>query len=245
MTYSFGGKVAVVTGGSSGIGLATAARLVGEGARVFIVGRRQEELDRAVATIGSGVFAVQGDVAIAGDLDRLYDQVAAEAGGIDIVVANAASSQPEALGAITEDAIDRQFAANVKGVIFTVQKALPLMRDGGAIVLVGSVAAIKAVPFQSVYAASKAAVRALARTWAAELKDRHIRVNVVSPGPVDTPGASALMDDAAKSTVAAAVPVGRMGRPADIAEIIVLLASDAAAFVNGADYQADGGFGQV
>ncbi|WP_419827547.1 SDR family NAD(P)-dependent oxidoreductase [Sphingomonas sp.] len=237
--------MAVVTGGSSGIGLATAAKLVEEGASVFIIGRRQEELNRAVGQIGSRASAVQGDVASAGDLDRLYRQIAAQAVGLDIVVANAALSEPEALGAITEDAIDRQLAANVKGVILTVQKALPLLRDGGAIVLVGSIAATKAVPHQSVYAASKAAVRALARTWAVELKDRHIRVNVVSPGPVDTPGTSAVMDEATKAMVAATVPVGRMGRPADIAGIIAMLASDTAAFVNGADYQADGGFGQV
>ena len=245
MAHSLTGKVAVVTGGSSGIGRATAARLVEEGASVFIFGRRQEELDRATGAIGTGIWAVQGDVARLGDLDRLYQQVAARAGGLDIVVANAALSKSEALGVITEGAIDRQLAANVNGVILTVQTALPLMRDGGAIVLVGSIAAIKAVPFQSVYAASKAAVRALARTWAVELKDRRIRLNVVSPGPVDTPGSSAFMDDAAKAMVAAAVPVGRMGLPADIARIIALLASDVAGSVNGADYQIDGGFGQV
>ena len=245
MTHSLEGKVAVITGGSSGIGLAAATRLVEDGASAFIFGRRQEELDRAVAAIGGDVSAVKGDVARSDDLDRLYRQVAAHAHGLDIVVANAALSEPEALGAITEDGIDRQLAANVKGVILTVQKALPLLRNGGAIVLVGSIGAIKAVPSQSVYAASKAAVRALARTWAVELKDRRIRVNVVSPGPVDTPGASAVLDDAAKTMVAEALPVGRMGQPADIAGIIALLASDATGFVNGADFQADGGYGQV
>lgn len=244
MTHSLSGKVAVGTGGSSGIGLATAKKLAEEGATVFIFARRQEELDRAAVTIGSGVTAVRGNVARADDLDGLYREVA-KAGGLDIVVANAAASEPEALGAITEGAIDRQLAANVKGTILTVQKALPLLRDGGAVILVGSIVASKAVPMQSVYAASKAAVRALARTWAVELKDRLVRVNTVSPGPIDTPGAAAVMDDATKAAVAAAVPVGRMGDPVDIANVIAMLASDAGAFVNGADLQVDGGFGQV
>lgn len=245
MVRSLSGKVAVVTGGSSGIGLATARKLAEEGASVFIVGRRQGELDRAVAEIGSDARGVQADVAKPGDLDRLYEEIASWAGAIDIVVANAAMSDPQGLGEITEEAVDRQLAANVKGVIFTVGKALPLLRDGGAVVLVSSIAASKAVPMQGVYAASKAAVRALARTWAVELKDRRVRVNVVSPGPVDTPGSAAMLDAAAKEMLAAAIPAGRIGAPHEIASVIAFLASDAAAFVNGADFQVDGGMGQT
>ena len=245
MMRSLSGKVALVTGGTSGIGLATAKKLAGEGASVFIVGRRKSELDRAVAEIGGNVHGMRADVANLGELDQLYAVIAAGAGALDIVVANAALSDPQALGEVTEEAVDRQLGTNVKGVIFTVSKSLPVLRDGGAVILISSIAAFKAVPMQSVYAASKAAVRALARSWAVELKDRRIRVNVVSPGPVDTPGAAAVMDAAAKETITTLVPVGRLGTPADIANMIAFLASDAAGFVNGADFQVDGGLGQI
>jgi NAD(P)-dependent dehydrogenase (short-subunit alcohol dehydrogenase family) len=246
MEQSLLGKVALITGGSSGIGLATAKRFIAEGATVFITGRRQDALDRAVAAIGANVWGIQGDVGDLRDLDRLFETIGRKAGAIDILVANAAVTEIQALGGITEEAVDRQFATNAKGVIFTVQKALPLFRDGGSIILVSSIATLKAVPGQSVYAASKAALRSLARTWAIELKPRHIRVNVVSPGLVDTPGSAAiLVDEARKAAIASANSVGRMGMPAEIANIITLLASDAGGYVNGADFQVDGGSAQV
>ena len=175
----------------------------------------------------------------------MYREIGSQVGRLDIVVANAALFDLQGVGEITEEAVDRQLAANVKGVIFTVSKALPLVRNGGAVILVSSVAGWKAVPMQSVYAATKAAVRALARTWAVELKDRRIRVNVVSPGPVDTPGAAAVLDAATREMRTTAVPAGRIGAPEDIAEVIGFLASDAARFVNGADFQVDGGMAQI
>jgi NAD(P)-dependent dehydrogenase (short-subunit alcohol dehydrogenase family) len=246
VSKSLVGKVAVITGGSHGIGLATAKRLVEEGAFVFITGRRQGELDRAVAELGNNAWGVQGDVANLSDLDRLFEEVSSRAGALDILVANAAVSETQPLGEITEEAVDRQFAVNAKGVIFAVQKALPFFRDGGSIVLVSSIGTFKAVPGQSVYTASKAALRSLARTWAVELKDRHIRVNVVSPGPTDTPGmAAVIVDEEVKQAIASHVPVGRLGTSTEIAHVIALLASDAAGFVNGADFQVDGGFGQI
>lgn len=250
MSMSLQGKVAVVTGGSSGIGLATAKRFVEEGASVFIFGRRQAELDKAVAEIGGDVFAVSGDVAKQADLDRLYSEVAKRKGKVDVVFANAAALMLEPLGAITEAAIDSQLAVNFKGVVFTVQKALPLLQDHGSIILTSSIGAQKGIPMQSVYLASKAAIRSLARTWLVELKDRGVRVNVVTPGGVDTPGVAALFPDpdmrkAFMAQVLSMIPVGRIGRPEELANVVAFLASDASSYVNGADFQVDGGLGQI
>lgn len=250
MSMSLQGKVAVVTGGSSGIGLATAKRFVEEGASVFIFGRRQAELDKAVAEIGGDAVAVSGDVAKQADLDRLYSEVAKRKGKVDVVFANAASLVLEPLGAITEAAIDSQLAVNFKGVVFTVQKALPLLQDRGSIILTSSIGAQKGIPMQSVYLASKAAIRSLARTWLVELKDRGVRVNVVTPGGVDTPGVAALFPDpdmrkAFMAQVLSMIPVGRIGRPEELANVVAFLASDASSYVNGADFQVDGGLGQI
>lgn len=250
MSMSLQGKVAVVTGGSSGIGLATAKHFVEEGASVFIFGRRQAELDKAVAEIGGDAVAVSGDVAKQADLDRLYSEVAKRKGKVDVVFANAASLVLEPLGAITEAAIDSQLAVNFKGVVFTVQKALPLLQDRGSIILTSSIGAQKGIPMQSVYLASKAAIRSLARTWLVELKDRGVRVNVVTPGGVDTPGVAALFPDpdmrkAFMAQVLSMIPVGRIGRPEELANVVAFLASDASSYVNGADFQVDGGLGQI
>src|SRR5580693_2410632 len=186
------GKVAVITGGNSGIGLATAQRLAAEGAYVFITGRRQAELDAAVKQIGKNVTAVRGDVANLADLDRLYDTVKQQKGRIDILFANAGGGEFAPLGAITEEHFDQTFGSNVKGLLFTVQKALPLLVDGGSVILNASIVSMKGVPALSVYSATKAAVRSFARSWTTDLKDRKIRVNAISPGPIDTPGVNSL-----------------------------------------------------
>jgi NAD(P)-dependent dehydrogenase (short-subunit alcohol dehydrogenase family) len=244
------GKIAVVTGGNSGIGLATAQRFVAEGAYVYITGRRQEELDTAVKTIGKNVTAVQGDVARLADLDRLYDTIKKAHRRVDIVFANAAGATFLPLGQITEEQYDRTFNANVKGLIFTVQKALPLMPATGAVVLNASIVSIKGMPAFSIYSATKAAVRNLARGWVVDMKGKGIRINVVSPGPIDTPGLDGLSQTQAerdhfKAQLASQVPLGRMGQPDEIAKVVVFLASDDASYVNGVELFVDGGMAQV
>ena len=243
-------KVAVITGGSSGIGLATAKRFVDEGAFVFITGRRQAELDDAVGKIGRNVVAIQADSSSLPDLDRVYAEVRRQKRHIDVVVANAGILEHAVIGQITEEHFDRVFSINAKGLVFTVQKALPLMVDGGAIVLMSSTVANKGLGRSSVYAATKAAIRSFARNWIVDLKDRRIRVNVISPGPIDTPGLSGAAPDAASlsammAAMASQVPLGRVGSPDEIAKAAVFLASDAASFVNGADLQVDGGWAQI
>ncbi len=244
------GKVAVITGGSSGIGLATAQRFVNEGAQVFITGRRKDELDRAVKTIGRNVTAVQGDVSKLEDLDRLYELVKKSGLKIDVVFANAGVGDLQPLGAITEESYDKIFDVNVKGLVFTVQKALPLMNDGGSIILNASIAGSKGVEAFSVYSATKAAVRSFARTWTTDLKSRQIRVNAISPGPIDTPIFGTLdlgeMDlEQVKSGFVAGVPLGRIGRPEEVASAALFLASTESSFVTGTELTVDGGMGQV
>jgi len=242
------GKVALVTGGNSGIGLATAERFVAEGAYVFITGRRQAELDAAVEQIGSNVEGLQGDVSRLADLDRLFAEIAARRGHLDVLFANAGIAEAAPLGAITEDLFDRTFDINVKGTLFTVQKALPLLRDGASVILTASVVASKGLPGVSVYSATKAALRSFARTWTTDLKARKIRVNVVSPGPIDTPGLRGLRGvDGAQldAAYALSVPLGHVGHPDDIAKAVVFLASDDSSFVTGAELFVDGGFAQV
>ncbi len=244
------GKVAVITGGTTGIGLATAQRFVSEGARVFITGRRQSELDKAVKIIGKNATGVQGDVAKLADLDRLYAAVKQKESRIDIVFANAGGGEFAPLGAITEEHFDKTFNSNVKGLLFTVQKALPLLVDGGSVILNASVAASKGFPAFSVYSATKAAVRSFARTWTTDLKDRKIRVNVISPGPIDTPildGLAANEEQAKeiKQGFVAGVPMGRIGQADEIAKAAVFLASDDSSFVTGIELFVDGGTAQV
>ncbi|HWJ93584.1 MAG TPA: glucose 1-dehydrogenase [Telluria sp.] len=249
MNKQLEGKIALVTGGSTGIGLATAQELAAQGARVFITGRRQAELDAAVDAIGHAATAIRADAAVLADLDRVYAQIAREAGRLDILFANAGGGDMMPLGAITEEHFDRIFGTNVRGVLFTVQKALPLLRDGGAIVLTASTVSIQGTANFSVYSASKAAVRNFARSWALDLKERQIRVNVVSPGPVRTPGLGGLVDDASRQGLfdylAAQVPLGRLGEPQEIGKAVAFLASDAASFVNGVELFVDGGMAQV
>ncbi len=242
------GKVAVVTGGNSGIGLATAKRLVADGAYVFITGRRKSELDAAVEQIGRNVTAVQGDVSKLADLDRLFATVKEVKGRIDIVFANAGIAEPAPLGAISEDLFDRTFGANVKGALFTVQKALPLLRDGASIILTSSIVGSKGFANVSVYSATKAALRSFARTFTTDLQSRKIRVNVVSPGAIDTPGLRGLantdgegLDDRYRGRV----PLGRVGRPDDIASAVSFLASDDSSYVSGIELFVDGGLAQV
>ena len=244
------GKVAVVTGGNSGIGLATAQRFVAEGAYVFITGRRQAELDAAVKLIGKNVTGVQGDVSNLADLDKLYSTVKQEKGRLDIVFANAGGGAFAPLGAITEEQFDTTFNSNVKGLLFTVQKALPLMAEGGSIILNASIVSIKGMPAFSVYSATKAAVRSFARSWTNDLKDRKIRVNAVSPGPIDTPGVRGLAQNADQlqqitAGLVASVPMGRMGTSDEIAKAVVFLASDDSSFVTGIELFVDGGMAQV
>jgi NAD(P)-dependent dehydrogenase (short-subunit alcohol dehydrogenase family) len=238
------GKVAVITGGTEGIGLATATLFAKEGAYVFITGRRRKELDEAVRTIGSNVSGVQGDIAKLADLDRLYETVAEVKGRIDIVFANAGVGEFAPLGGITEEHFDKLFNVNVRGTLFTVQKALPLMNDGGSIILNGSVASTKGTPAFGVYAASKAAIRSFVRTWTSDLKDRHIRSNVVSPGPIDTPLTNR-QDSEVIARIVSTIPMGRMGKPDEIAKAALFLASDDSSFVTGIELFVDGGRAQV
>jgi NAD(P)-dependent dehydrogenase (short-subunit alcohol dehydrogenase family) len=245
------GKVAVITGGSSGIGLATAQRFMAEGAHVFITGRRQSELDAAVKQIGENVTGVQGDVANFADLDRLYATVKREKGRIDILFANAGVGEFAPLGQITEAHFDKTFGINVKGTLFTVQKALPLMPDGASIVMNASITSIKGTPAFGVYAASKAALRSFARTWSVDLRERKIRVNVVAPGTVVTPaykselGMTDVQIKQFEAQASATTPLGRAGTPDEIAKAVVFLASDDSSYVNGAELFVDGGAAQV
>ena len=245
------GKVAVITGGSTGIGLATAKLFAAEGARVYITGRRQEALDQAVAEIGGGSTGIRADSASLAEIDRLYGRVKTEAGRIDILFANAGGGGLLPLGQITEEQVDDTFGRNVKGVIFTVQKALPLMAAGGSIILTGSTAGSRGAAAFSIYSASKAAVRNLARSWILDLKGTGIRVNVLSPGPVRTPGLvglageEALLQQELLDNFAALVPLGRVGEADEIALAALFLASDDSSFVNGSELFADGGIAQV
>ena len=244
------GKVAVITGGNSGIGLATARRFAEEGAHVFITGRRQNELDAAVRQIGKQATGVQGDVSNLADLDRLYATVKREKGRIDVVFANAGGGSFAPLGAISEEHFDTTFSSNVKGLVFTVQKALPLLLDGGSIILNASIAASKGLPGMSVYSATKAAVRSFARGWTVDLKARKIRVNAISPGPIDTPGVQSMgLTEAQleqfKTEIVGAVPLARMGRADEIASAALFLASDDSSYVTGIELFVDGGMAQV
>jgi NAD(P)-dependent dehydrogenase (short-subunit alcohol dehydrogenase family) len=242
-TKKLEGKVAVITGGTTGIGLATAKLFVKEGAYVFISGRRQKELDEAVKAIGGNVTGVQGDVAKLADLDRLYEIVGAK-GKIDIVFANAGVAEFAPLGKITEEHFDKLFDINVKGTLFTVQKALPLLKDGGSIILNASVASLKGTAAFGVYGATKAALRSFVRTWTSDLKDRHIRSNAISPGPTDTPVIDGQPADAI-ARIVSTIPMGRMGDADEIAKAALFLASDDSSFVTGIELFVDGGRGQV
>lgn len=250
MTGKLDGKVAVVTGGSTGIGLGIAQELVAEGATVFITGRRQEELNAALKVLGPKAFGVQSDVSKLSDIDRLYDFVQQNAPHIDVLVANAGGGSFAPLGSITEEDFDKTFAINVKGTLFTVQKALPLLRDGGSIVLLSSTSTTRAMPAFSVYGATKAAIRNFARHWLLDLKDRHIRVNALSPGPTKTPGLQGLTANAEEwqkleADLASQVPLGRVADPREIGRAAVFLASDDASFVNGVELFVDGGMAQI
>jgi NAD(P)-dependent dehydrogenase (short-subunit alcohol dehydrogenase family) len=247
------GKVAVITGGSSGIGLATAQRFASEeGAYVFITGRRQSELDAAVKQIGKNVTGVQGDVSNLADLDKLYAAVKEQKGRIDILFANAGVGEFAPLGEISEAHFDKTFSINVKGLLFSVQKALPLFQDGGggSIILNASIAASKGLEALSVYSATKAAVRSFARTWTVKLKHRKIRVNAISPGPIDTPGVNAVAQtkeqiEQIKTNLVASVPLGRMGSPDEVAKAASFLASDDSSYVTGIELFVDGGMVQI
>ena len=237
-------KVAVVTGASAGIGLGVAKRFVAEGGQVFISGRRQSELDKAVAAIGGNVSAVRGDTSNLNDIDGIYQTVKNKAGRIDVLVVNAGFYEFGKFGEISEEHLDKTFNTNVRGLLFTVQKALPLLSRGSSVILVGSIASIKGFEAFSVYNATKAAVRSFARTWIIDLKDRGIRINVLSPGHIDTPGLSVLMTDEQKVGVLANVPLGRLGTPDDMGGTAVFLASDDSSYVNGVELFADGGVAQ-
>jgi NAD(P)-dependent dehydrogenase (short-subunit alcohol dehydrogenase family) len=250
MTNALQGKVAVITGGSTGIGLAIAKRFVSEGAHVYITGRRQAELDAAVAAIGENATGVRSDVADLADLDVLYEIVRAKSGTVDVLVANAGGGSGAApLGAITEEQVDRTFAINVKGVLFTVQKALPLLAAGASVILTASSNSITGGGNLSLYSAAKAAVRNFARSWIIDLKGRDIRVNVLSPGPTETPGLLGLAPPEGHQALlehfASMIPLGRVGEPDEIAKAAVFLASDASSFVNGAELFVDGGLAQI
>lgn len=239
------GKTAVVTGGGSGIGLASAKRFIDEGAFVYIFGRRQAALDAAVATLGENARAVQGSVADPADLDRLYATIRAERGGLDILFANAGAGAFAALGEITADHYDQIFDVNVKGLLFTVQKGLPLMKAGGSIILTGSTTGEMGTPQFSVYSATKAAVRNFARSWAQDLRGTGIRVNVLSPGPTRTDLALSVVGEAAFEAMGATTPLGRLGEPSETAAAAAFLASDDSSFMTGGEMFVDGGMAQV
>lgn len=244
------GKIAFVTGGSSGIGLATATEFIREGAFVYITARRQAQLDSAVASLGSQAKGLRADASNLSDLDALYEQIRQDKGRLDVLFVNAGGGSFAPLGHITEEQFDETFNTNVKGVLFTAQKALPLMPNGGAIVLNASIVSVQGNPSFSVYSASKAAVRSFARGWTSDLQDRKIRVNVVSPGPVDTPGLSGLARTEEQKNqlyrqLASTVPLGRLGKPEEIAKAVVFLASDDASYITGIELFVDGGTVQV
>jgi NAD(P)-dependent dehydrogenase (short-subunit alcohol dehydrogenase family) len=238
------GKIALITGGSSGIGLATAKRFVNEGAYVFVTGRREVELAAAVREIGKNVTGVPGDVSRLGDVERLFTQIKREKDRLDIVFANAGSSLLAPLGKISEEHYNSLFDSNVKGVLFTVQTALPLLPDRASIILNASIVASKGFPEWSVYSATKAAVRSFARTWATDLKDRRIRVNAVSPGYTDTPPWH-VIDEERWNKISHTVPLGRFGKPEEIAKAVVFLASDDSSYITGTELFVDGGFAQI
>jgi len=249
-TKKLTGKTAVITGGSSGIGLAAAKRFVDEGAYVFITGRRQSELDKAKAAVGQNVTTVQGDVANLADLDRLYETVKTEKGGIDIVIANAAFVEFATLAGTTAEHFDKTFTINARGTFFTVQKALPLLRRGGSVVLVSSAAHLKGIPHYTTYSATKAALRSFTRSWAAELKEQGIRVNSLSPGPIETPILDSQVKtkeegEALRAQFAQMIPLGRIGRAEEMANALLFLASDDSSYSTGIDLVADGGFTQM
>jgi NAD(P)-dependent dehydrogenase (short-subunit alcohol dehydrogenase family) len=244
------GKIALITGGSSGIGLATAKQFVAEGAYVFITGRRDAELAAAVKEIGKNVTGIQGDVSKLADLDRLFAHIKKEKGRLDVLFANAGIAKYAPLGKITEELFDSIFDINVKGVVFTVQKAIPLLPDGASIILNASIVGSKGLSSNSVYSATKAALRSFARTWTTDLKDRRIRVNAVSPGSIETPGLSDLMASSETGQqrlkmLPTLVPLGRLGRPDEIAKAVVFLASDDSSYITGTELFVDGGFAQV
>ncbi|BBD63090.1 short-chain dehydrogenase/reductase SDR (plasmid) [Nostoc sp. HK-01] len=244
------GKIALVTGGNSGLGLATAKQFVAEGAYVYITGRRQAELDAAIEAIGKNVTAVQSDVSNLADLDRLFATIKQEQGHLDIIFANAGGGQIAPLGEITEEHFDKTFNTNVKGLLFTVQKSLPLLPEGASIILNASITSIKGTPAFSVYSATKAAVRSFARNWILDLRERKIRVNAISPGVVPTPGYDhlGLNDQQLQEFVdsqASSIPLGRVGTPDEIAKAVVFLASDDSSFVNGIELFVDGGMAQI
>lgn len=249
MNTVLAGKVALVTGGTSGIGLATAKELAAQGAKVYITGRRQAELDNAVASLGGQVTGIRADASRLEDLDTVYAQIAEQAGRLDVLYANAGGGDMLPLGAITEEHFDRIFATNVRGVLFTVQKALPLLVSGSSVMLTGSTVSIKGTANFSVYSASKAAVRNFARSWALDLQGRGIRVNVVSPGPIKTPGLGELVPEDQRQglfdALAATVPLGRIGEAEEVAKVVAFLASDAASFINAAELFVDGGMAQI
>ena len=250
MSQKLSGKAALVTDGSSGIGLATAKRFVAEGAYVFITGRRQTELDAAVNEIGENVMGIQSEVSNLADLDRLYDTIEQEQGHLDVIFANAGVGQPIPLGSITEEHFDKTFNTNVKGLLFTVQKAVKLIPEGASIVLNASTASIVSTPAFSVYGATKAAVPSFARDWTLDLKERKIRVNAISPGTVPTPGYDhfGLSDEELQTFIdsqAINIPLGRVGTPDEIAKAVVFLASDDSSFVNGIELFVDGGMAQI
>jgi NAD(P)-dependent dehydrogenase (short-subunit alcohol dehydrogenase family) len=245
MTRKLEGKIAVVTGGSAGIGLAAAQRFIDEGATVFITGRRQAELDAAVKQLGPKAVGVQADAAKIADLAHLFDTVKAAKGKIDVLFANAGGYELSAFGQITEDVYDKMFDINVKGVLFTVQQALPLLSDGASVVLTGSVSGSKGMESFSVYNATKAAIRSFARSWTADLKARRIRVNVVSPGPIQTPGLDVFANDDVKGFLKTLVPLGRLGTADEVAKAVLFLASDDSSFVAGAELFVDGGLAQI
>jgi NAD(P)-dependent dehydrogenase (short-subunit alcohol dehydrogenase family) len=239
------GKVAVITGATSGLALATAKLFVAEGAYVFITGRRQQQLDEAVKSIGSNVTGVQGDASKISDLDRLYQTVETEKGQIDILYASAGLAELHVpIGSVTEEHFDKTFDLNVRGTLFTVQKALPLFKDGGSIIMTGSIAGLKGFEGLGVYNASKAAVRSFARTWTNDLKKRKIRVNVISPGPIDT-GSLVGMPKEVKDAFVSLIPMGRIGQPEEIARAALFLASDDSSFVTGVELCVDGGLAQI
>lgn len=249
MSKPLSDKIALVTGGSTGIGLASAQELAAQGAKVYITGRRQQELDVAIALIGSSAKGIRADVSRLDDLDKVYAQIAEESGRLDILFANAGGGDMQPLGAITEEHFDRIFGINVRGVLFTVQKALPLLGAGSSIILTASTVSVKGTANFSVYSASKAAVRNFARSWALDLKGRGIRVNVVSPGPVKTPGLGELVAEEERQglfdALAAQVPLGRIGEPAEVGKAVAFLASDAASFINAIELFVDGGMAQI